>query len=229
MAHAAAGHPRVRLGHRKLLFSLVTTLAVFVVLLVAAAAIARPKASPSCQQQICSQPPPPTGQPVVTGQEYRSSAFGYSLIYDQVSNVSTTSSGIQLGFSFKNGAAGTDTLVVSGRSAAGNDPQSIVQSIESSQFPNAVAAYILPGAYIGYQLGYGVAFDQWSNNADGSQSEQRVILMAAVKGNVAIVVMAFGHHLVLNDRNGFASHPTGADLPVAAVADPIINSISWPA
>jgi hypothetical protein len=224
-AHAAVGHPKVRLSHTKLIVVLVTIIAAVVIGIVALAAAA-PTATPAtCKLQLCTEPP--TGPPVVNGHQYTSATFGFSLVYGDASGVSTSADGVQLGFAFK-GSSGTDTLVVAGRKANGADAQAVVQSVESSQFPNAVAAYTLPGAYVGYQLGYGVAFDVWSNNANGSQSDQRVILMAAVRGNLAVVVLAFGPKLVLTPQNGFVSHPTGADLPAATVADPIVNSITWP-
>jgi hypothetical protein len=223
IAHAAAGHPKVRLAHRGLILTLVSLIAVSVVIVVAAAATAKTPTPPSCRLVVCAQPQ--TGPPVVSGTVYTSSTYGFSVTYQ--GEAGTTAAGVQLGFDFK-GPAGTDTLAVLGQPASGQDAQAVVQSIESSQFPNAVPDYTIPGAYVGYQLGYGVAFDVWSNNADGSQSKQRVLLMAAVRGNLAIVVLASGPYLVLTPQNGFASKPTGADLPVAAVADPIVNSITWP-
>jgi hypothetical protein len=225
VAHAAAGHPKVRLAHRGLILTLVGLIAVSVVIVVAAAASAKTSTPPSCRLVLCAQPP--TGPPVVSGTVYTSSTYGFSVSYAGESGAQKTAAGVQLGFDF-NGSAGTDTLAVLGQPASGQDAQAVVQSIESSQFANAVPAYTIPGAYVGYQLGYGVAFDVWSNNADGSQSKQRVLLMAAVRGSLAIVVLAFGPYLVLTPKNGFAAKPTGADLPVAAVADPIVNSITWP-
>jgi hypothetical protein len=92
-------------------------------------------------------------------------------------------------------------------------------------FKGATPDYILPGAWVGYQLGFGEAFQVAPTTASGAAPPGELILMAAVRNGLAVVVLAQGQQVSLVNFDG---HPTPARLYVAAYANTVINSIRWP-
>jgi hypothetical protein len=89
----------------------------------------------------------------------------------------------------------------------------------------ATPDYVLPGAWVGYQLGFGEAFQVAPTTASGSAPPGELILMAAVRNGLAVVVLAQGQQVSLVNYDG---HPTPARLYVAAYANTVVNSIRWP-
>ena len=59
-------------------------------------------------------------------------------------------------------------------------------------FPDARTAYEIPNAMVGYQPGYGEAADCWPQGANSSYMRMRVLVMVAVKNDLALVAAAVG-------------------------------------
>ena len=56
----------------------------------------------------------------------------------------------------------------------------------SRTFPDARTAYKIPNAMVGYQPGYGEAADCWPQGANSSYMKMRVLVMVAVKNDLAL-------------------------------------------
>ena len=52
--------------------------------------------------------------------------------------------------------------------------------------------YKIPNAMVGYQPGYGEAADCWPQGANSSYMKMRVMVMVAVKNDLALVAAAVG-------------------------------------
>jgi hypothetical protein len=113
-------------------------------------------------------------------------------------------------------------------SASGHTAQQVASDLIHQKFPDAQRAYEVPNAVVGFQPGYGEVDDLYPQSSGGSATRQRLIVMVAVKNNVALVGEALGPYDPaspggVNDDG----HPTGASLEVALLFDPLLNSFAW--
>lgn len=60
------------------------------------------------------------------------------------------------------------------------------------RFPDAVVDYEIPNAMVGYQPGWGAAADRWPVNSTGKSARQRILVLVAVKNDLALVSAAVG-------------------------------------
>lgn len=107
--------------------------------------------------------------------------------------------------------------------------QQLVDQSVAKIAPNAVLEYEIPNAFVGYQLGYGAVYDVQPNSTNGNGVDDRLLLMAAVRNGIGVVVLADGPF----DRN-FAqdpllNHPAFVGLDIALFLDSSVNSVTWPA
>jgi len=90
--------------------------------------------------------------------------------------------------------------------------------------------YQLPGALVGYQLGVGEAYDVQPVSSAGSTQTVRLIVMAAIKNNFGMRVIAEGQ--LLSDVGPqsifWNGHSSPANLNVAYMGDETVNSIKFP-
>ena len=71
-------------------------------------------------------------------------------------------------------------------------PRTSPRALSSETFPDTKTAYEIPNAMVGYQPGYGVVADCWPQGANASYMRMRVIVMVAVKNDLALVAAAVG-------------------------------------
>lgn len=103
-------------------------------------------------------------------------------------------------------------------------PQDIAQQLITNQVPNAKLVYEIPNARVGYEAGYG-EFDQYTKqSSSGGLQTMRVLIMVAVKNDLALVVTAMGPEVKKNH-----GHPSGANLEIAFSRDfgYYVNSFRW--
>jgi hypothetical protein len=198
------------------------------------AVVVPPGPPPHCGPLKCQGPPvrrpgatqsETAGTPVENGTRYANSQ-GFSLAYQKLSgdpSAATSPNGITLTFRL-------GQFEVLGEPAAGTTAQGIVQGIVSQVAPGAQPAYQVPGAMIGYQPGYGEAFDVQSSSTSGSTTTTRLIVIGAVQNNFGIAVIAVGPLLnpVTPNSSFWNGHPSPANLGVAYFTDAILNSIQFP-
>ena len=172
----------------------------------------------------CGSPPhgaPLANQPTFTGPnnaytfDYIKQLSGHPL------DVSTDQFGVKITV-----AHGPTVMAIYGTNAKGRTAQQVAQAVITAQYPDARQAYVVPNAFVGYQLGYGEVLDLQLQGGQASYTHARLVVMVGVKNDVALVATAIGpFEAATPDTTG---HPTGLGLLVAEfLLDPMINSIRW--
>lgn len=100
------------------------------------------------------------------------------------------------------------------------------EDVIGEHYPDATTEYEIPNAVVGYQLGYGVVGDDYPQDASGTFTRLRLIVMAAVKDDYALVAGAVGpyHEFAPDFGNG---HPSAANLQLAMDMGKYVNSFRW--
>jgi hypothetical protein len=130
--------------------------------------------------------------------------------------------GVQL--KYVGGDTGLVTLF--GEQASERSPEQITQQILNSKYPGAVVDYEIPNASVGYQPGYGVVADVYPRATSSGYTRLRVIIMAAVRHDYALIAMASGPYHKFSPSYG-TGHPSGANLEVAMDMGKYVNSFRW--
>jgi hypothetical protein len=79
---------------------------------------------------------------------------------------------------------------------------------------------------VGYQPGYGEAADDWPQGSAAAYSRVRIIVMAAVKNDVALIAFATGPYRAFGPDSG-PGIPSGANLQLAQDMGKYVNSFQW--
>jgi hypothetical protein len=108
-----------------------------------------------------------------------------------------------------------------GEPARGREARQVVDQILARQFPKAGIAYELPNAMVGYQPGYGVVA-----TVQQPGSDTRMVVIAAVKNDLALVTLATGpfHRFSPNFGPG---PPSAAGVEIAIDMGKYVESFSW--
>ena len=236
-SYPAAAPPSVaathKYSHRHVLSGLFGGLAGLVVILIIVSVVAKSAPAGNCQGLTCSVHPP-IGPPVEIGQLYTNQQFKFtarviqSTLLPFAPNVTTPNGNLLITFGSGSNSAGA--LEIAGVNDKGRTPEQIVEAIINQIANGAQLAYVIPGAMIGYQLGYGAAYNFSPNSGNGQSGTDRIIVFAAIKNGVAIAAVADGPLVQFGDGQGQINdgHPSIADTGAALGADPTINSVLWP-
>lgn len=172
------------------------------------------------------------GSAATAGTFYRSKSYGFSVRYstDPGSSIAWTaaSEASLIRLQVTSGAAKSSSLQIGALSARRQSAKQIVASQVAKLYPGATLAYDLPGARVGYIAGYGAAYDYYAISGSGSSAHFRVIFLAAVRKNLAVVVQVIGPYKAFSSSGLNNGSPSIADVQVALVSDPVINSVLWP-
>jgi hypothetical protein len=246
---SVATFPRVRWAesrrrsaiHRTMVVRLGAGLTILALILILATYLSTPAAPPRCQPLKCQGPPignpfdAAVGAAVTSGTLY-SNKQGFTVRYyplpgaPSVPQVTEGTGGLQLTYPFKSTDGGTGQLTVIGSSAAGTSAQTVLTNIVNEIAPGAQSVYSIPGALVGYQPGIGEAYNVQPVSSAGSAQTDRLIVLVAIKNGFWIAVVAEGQ-LLRNVGPGsdfWDGHPSPADVNVAFVGDPTVNSITFP-
>lgn len=213
-----------RLGHHKMLYLLGAGLGAVGVLLGAIAVVLRPS-PPNCGLTCYS---PPTGPPLQTGHQYTSSQFGFSLTYYDVPHANAAAPASQADSITLD--YGNDGLVqFKGVAANGQTPEQIVEAWVASHLPDPHQAYVIPNASVGYQIGWGAAYDVAPQSGSGNGKATRALISAAVKGDVAVMSIVLGDYEKFSFESGGLNdgHASPADTVAAFIVDPDVNTVLW--
>jgi hypothetical protein len=230
--HASGSRVRSasRLSNRHVLAGLMGGLAGVVVILIVVSLLAKPASPVGCTGLTC-EIRPAAGPPVENGALYTNSKFGFTArILTQGLPTSVSQANGDLTITF-NGSGGIQGELQLGAQAAGGQTAEQIVNAEINKIANgAQLAYTIPGSMIGYQPGFGAAYNFSATSSDGQSTNLRVIVIAAIHDNIAVVSVCAGPIVPFGDGSGQPNdgHPSIADLLIAQAGDPIINSVLWP-
>jgi hypothetical protein len=168
---------------------------------------------------------PPTGKPVETNPRFTAPDGAFSVSYPATGSayrITTNPNGVTADLLAGDGG----TLQLFSESATNRSPEQIAKSLISRTFPDARTAYKIPNTMVGYQPGYGEAADCWPQGANSSYLKMRVIVMVAVKNDLALVAAAVGPFRQFSPDFG-SGKPSGANLQIALDMGKYVNSFSW--
>ncbi|MCV7224846.1 hypothetical protein [Mycolicibacterium komossense] len=168
---------------------------------------------------------PPIGQPVTTNPRFTSADGEFAVSYPPAGTAYESTlqpDGVVLELHAGDGG----TLRLFGRPAAGRTSRQVVDDVISDSFPDATTDYEIPNAQVGYQLGYGVIADVYKAGTTGDPIRLRVLVMAAVKNDYALIAAAAGPFHEFSPDYG-SGHPSGANFMLAMDMAKYVNSFSW--
>ena len=207
---------------RRLLLLVAASLAVMVGLSTAAWSLSvRPTARYSCPPDCGS---PPTGNPVQANPRYVAADGSFSVSYPAPGSaytITTHDDGVSAVYTGGDGG----TMELFGVPAQGRPAEEVIDGLLQEKQPDATVAYVLPNATVGYQLGYGEVLDVYPQGSN-SGSRTRIVVLAAVKNDLALIGVAIGpyHKFAPGDGPGV---PSGANLELAQDLGKFVNSFMW--
>jgi hypothetical protein len=206
---------------------LLTTVGAGVAVAVAAAVTASVLAAPSVPRYVC--PPdcgqPPIGKPVETNPWFMSSDARFSVQYPRAGTayaVTFEPDGVNVNFT----AGDTGRMQFFGMPAQGRTSKQIADELIAEKYPNATTDYEIPNAMVGYEPGYGVVKDEYPQDASGTFTRMRLLVMVAIKKNYALVAAAIGPYHQFSPKFG-SGHPSGVNMQLALDMGKYVNSFIW--
>jgi hypothetical protein len=193
----------------------------------AAAVVVSMVITPTPPRYVC--PPdcgrPPLGSPIATNPRFTSADGNFSFSYPGAGTAyeaTVNEDGVVLDFV----AGDTGTLVLFGEPARNRTPQHITDDLIEANYPDATVDYEIPNASVGYQPGYGVVADEYPQDSTGTYTRLRLLVMVAVKNDLALIAAAVGPYHEFSPDFG-TGHPSGANLQLAMDMAKYVNSFAW--
>ena len=168
---------------------------------------------------------PPTGTPVMALPRFSAPDGTFSVSYPPPGSAYTIATG-DSGVTATYTGGGGGVMQLFSEPANGRSAREIAAAILKRTYPDAKVAYQIPNAMVGYQLGYGEVADDWPQGAMASYSRLRIVVMAAVKNDVALVAFATGPYRAFGPDFG-PGPPSGANLEIAQDMGKYVNSFHW--
>lgn len=168
---------------------------------------------------------PPTGLPVATNPRFTAPDGQFSVSYPAPGAayiVDIQPNGITAEWTAGDGG----TLRLFSQPAAGRDAEQIAEALMQEGFPDARVAYELPNATVGYHSGYGEVADFQPLGAAAVADRLRVIVIVAVKNDLALIAAAQGPFREFTPAFG-PGPPSPANLQIAQDMGKYVNSFSW--
>ena len=190
---------------------------------VAAAALATPAEATYVCPPDCGRPP--VGQPIESNPRFYAEDGAFSVQYPgpgSAYEATLEPDGVMLDFV----GGDTGTLRLFGMPADGRTAKQIAEELIAEHYPDAETEYEIPNALVGYQPGYGVVADDFPQDANGTFTRLRLIVMVAVKNDYALVAGAVGPYHQFTPDFG-TGHPSGANLQLAMDMGKYVNSFRW--
>jgi hypothetical protein len=168
---------------------------------------------------------PPTGLPVSTNPRFTAPDGSFSVSYPASGaayEVTLEPNGVRAELTAGDGG----TLRLFSQPAQGRDAERVATELLQGDFPEATVAYELPNAMVGYHPGYGVVAD-FAPLAPSSRSGLlRIIVIVAVKNDLAMVAVAVGPFRQFTPSSG-PGPPSPANLQIAQDMGRYVNSFTW--
>jgi hypothetical protein len=206
---------------------LLTALGAGLAVAAAAAVTVSVLAKPVLPRYVC--PPdcgrPPIGKPVATNPWFTSSDGKFAVQYPRAGTaykVTLDPDGVKMNFT----AGDTGKMEFFGQPARDRTPKQIAEALIGEHYPDATTDYEIPNALVGYQLGYGVVKDEYPQDASGTFTRFRLVVMVAVKNDYALVAAAIGPYHQFSPDFG-SGHPSGVNMELALDMGKYVNSFAW--
>ncbi|GAY18101.1 zinc ribbon domain-containing protein [Mycobacterium sp. shizuoka-1] len=200
----------------------VVILVVTAPLIALSASIAEPAVVYNCPPD-CGRPP--SGTPVAALPRFTAPDGAFSVAYPapgSAYDVSFDGNGVRARYTGGDGG----TLKLWGQPANGKSAKDIAEAFLAARYPDARTAYQIPNAMVGYQLGYGEVADIWPQDGDASYRHLRLVILVAVKHDLALIAGAIGPFQEFGPKFG-PGRPSGANLELAMDLDKYVNSFAW--
>jgi hypothetical protein len=210
-------------SHRRLVVVWVVAIAVIAAGLVAlSGALEKPHPRYVCPPDCGA---PPLGEPVTINPRFISGDGAFSVAYPaEGSAYEITSAPDGVTANLQAGDGGTMRLF--SVPAAGPSPRDSAVAQVNKTFPDTNTAYETPNAMVGYQPGFGLVADYWPQGMAANFSRMRVIVMVAVKDDLALVAGAVGPYHAFGPDFG-SGKPSAANLQLALDMGKYVNSFAW--
>jgi len=166
---------------------------------------------------------PPMGQPMAVNPVFTAADGGFTVSYPAAGaaySVTTDDTGVTA--QFLGGDGGVMRLF--GQAAHGRSARDIATDLAQDAYPDSRMAYELPNTLVGYQPGYGMALDDWPDGSNVVNARTRILVMVAVKDDLALIAAAAGPYHVFGSDSG---PPTGVSLELAQDMGKYVNSFRW--
>lgn len=171
---------------------------------------------------------PPLGDPVETNPRFSGDNGAFSVAYPSSGaayEVTFDPPGIN-GVQLKYTGGDTGMLMLFGEPAGGRTAKQVALEVMAARYPRATVAYEIPNASVGYEPGFGVAADIYPRDSSSAYARLRVIVMAAIRHDYALIATAAGPYHEFSPDYG-TGHPSGANLEVAMDMGKYVNSFRW--
>ena len=168
---------------------------------------------------------PPTGIPVATNPRFTAPGGEFSVSYPAPGaayDVTTEPDGVTASWTAGDGG----TLRLFSQPAQGRDSKRIAEELLQDGFPDATTAYELPNATVGFHRGYGEVADFRPLSASSKSDRLRIIVIVAVKNDLALVAAAVGPLRVFTPSFG-PGPPSPANMQIAQDMGKYVNSFRW--
>ena len=195
-----------------------------------------PVSEPPGGQPVPEAPSAVAGPPVSTYPRFSPSDGAFSVQYPKGGGqgpITVTDTlkpnGVEVKFSDLDGQ-----ITLFGQPANGQTARDIATGLIQQYYPGAQFDYEITHAMVGYRPGYGEVDDYTPQAPTSSYTNMRVLVLVAVKNDLALVATAAGPYVAFqpstteNPRGpGVTDHPSGTSLALAERMGPFINSFTW--
>ena len=168
---------------------------------------------------------PPSGMPVMALPRFAPQDNTFSVSYPAPGPVYQVTTG-KNGVTARLIAGDGGVLQLFSEPAAGRAPRDISRAVLRRAYPDATIAYEIPNAMVGYQRGYGEIADDWPQSSTGTYGRTRIVVLSAVKNDLALIAFATGPYHAFGPDFG-PGPPSGANLQIAQDMAKYVNSFQW--
>lgn len=168
---------------------------------------------------------PPIGLPVAINPRFTAPDGSFSVAYPvpgAAYDVALQPNGVIADWTAGDGG----TLRLFSEPANGRDAKQIAKDSLQNGFPDVQTAYELPNATVGFHLGYGEVADFRPIGTAGGANRLRLIIVVAVKNDLALIAAAQGPFRQFTPNFG-PGPPSPANLQIAQDMGKYVNSFSW--
>lgn len=168
---------------------------------------------------------PPSGLPVSTNPRFTSAGEDFSVAYPapgSAYDVTFDDDGVTAKFTAGDGGE----MRLTGEPAAGRSAQEVARSFLIAKFPTARKAYQIPNAKLGFHPAYGEVADVFPLNLDTRFKRLRVVIVASVKNDYALIAAGVGPFREFSPSFG-PGRPSAANVQIAEDMGRYVNSFMW--
>lgn len=181
---------------------------------------------PPCTDLACA-PQPPIVPPLAAAAPYFSEQYEYSLdaapLYSSCGRETERDiAGIKWTAALSSGGVTSWPIEVRGEDANGRSAERVVNDVAAG-YAGATLVYVIPMVEMGSHPGYGAVYDLNVGAGNAGAVHARAIVMAAVDGNLGIVLDSLGPF-----HSGPYAHANPSKTRIAFCISPTLTSLTWP-